>query len=304
MPKIDVSKVPVFTGSSYPKPHDAQMVGRSQQGIGDAAGLTQFGANLVRLAPGALSSLRHWHERQDEFLVVTEGTLVLVDDDGDTPLVPGDCCAFPAGDGNAHHLVNRSDQDAVFVVVGTRTEAEVGWYADLDMKVTVDSSGMRYTRRDGSALETGTEARPTTFADLSEWLSQALVTGDMSLYRKVFHMPHEIVPRNGKAYMVRTPDELKEDFDLYHAALKGQGITAITRHILSDSTPDSDTRVIEAEVRLMRGDTIAVTPFTTTFRMERREGRWAFSRVISSLGHITWTRGEGGITSDRRFELD
>ncbi|SMX46166.1 cupin domain-containing protein [Maliponia aquimaris] len=153
MPKIDLSRVPVSTGSSYPPPHDAAMAGRSAQRLGDASGLTQFGVNLVRLAPGAMSSLRHWHERQDEFLVVTEGALVLVDDTGETPLVPGDCCAFPAGDANGHHIVNRAETPGAFVVVGTRTESETGWYSDVDMKVEMADGRMRFLRRDGGELD-------------------------------------------------------------------------------------------------------------------------------------------------------
>lgn len=152
MPKIDLAKIPVREGSSYPAPHDAAMAGRSQQKLSDAAGLTQFGANLVRLAPGAMSSLRHWHARQDEFLVVTEGALTLVDDHGEAPLAPGDCCAFPAGDPNGHHIINRSDTEGAFVVIGTRTERETGWYSDLDLKVEVDAGEMRFSRRDGGEL--------------------------------------------------------------------------------------------------------------------------------------------------------
>jgi uncharacterized cupin superfamily protein len=121
--------------------------------LGDPVGLTQFGANLVRLEPGARSSLRHWHEEQDEFLVVTEGALVLVDDQGDTALAPGDCCAFPAGDANGHHIVNKSDAMGAFVVVGTRTPREVGWYSDVDMKVTSAAGKLTFTRRDGGPVE-------------------------------------------------------------------------------------------------------------------------------------------------------
>ncbi len=153
MPKIDIASVPTRTGSSYPGKLAEQMAGRSQQGLGDAGGLTQFGANLVRLAPKAASSLRHWHEKQDEFLIVTEGTLTLIDDNGETPLQVGDCCAFPAGDANGHHIVNFSDQDGAFLVVGTRTPTETGWYSDIDMMVTAENGEMSFTRKDGSAME-------------------------------------------------------------------------------------------------------------------------------------------------------
>ncbi|WP_299938688.1 cupin domain-containing protein [uncultured Pelagimonas sp.] len=153
MPKIDISAVPTRTGSSYPGKLADQMAGRSQQGLGDAGGLTQFGANLVRLAPKAASSLRHWHEKQDEFLIVIEGALTLIDDNGETPLKVGDCCAFPAGDANGHHIVNLSGQDGAFLVVGTRTPTETGWYSDIDMMVTAADGKMAFTRKDGSAME-------------------------------------------------------------------------------------------------------------------------------------------------------
>ncbi len=153
MPKIDIASVPIRTGSSYPGKLADQMAGRSQQGLGDAGGLTQFGANLVRLVPKSASSLRHWHEKQDEFLIVTQGALTLIDDNGETPLQVGDCCAFPAGDANGHHIVNLSDQVGAFLVVGTRTATETGWYSDMDMMVTATDGKMNFTRKDGSALE-------------------------------------------------------------------------------------------------------------------------------------------------------
>ncbi|CAM9895894.1 unnamed protein product [Ectocarpus sp. 12 AP-2014] len=152
MPKIDLNTVPVRIGSSYPAPHDMAMKGRRQQRLGDAAGLTQFGANLVRLAPGAMSSLRHWHERQDEFLVVTEGVLTLVDDTGETLLTRGDCCGFPAGDQNGHHIVNRSTAEGAFVVVGARTDRETGWYSDVDLRVEIEDGKMRFLRRNGAEV--------------------------------------------------------------------------------------------------------------------------------------------------------
>ena len=152
MPKIDLANVPVKTGSAYPGALSAKMDGRIQQRVGDAGGITQFGANLVTLAPGALSSLRHWHENQDEFLVMVSGELTLVDDNGDTPMCAGDCAAFPAGDDNGHHLINKSDKDGQFLVVGTHTDIETGWYSDEDMKVTADNDGFKFSRKDGTPL--------------------------------------------------------------------------------------------------------------------------------------------------------
>lgn len=152
MPKIDITALPFHHGSGYPAPHNKGFEARHQTALGDPYGITQFGVNLVRLEPGGQSSLRHWHVEQDEFLVVTEGALTLIDDDGETQLEPGDCCAFPANDGNGHHLVNKSQSDAAFVVVGTRTPTETGWYSDVDMKVTVDNGVFTFTRRDGSEV--------------------------------------------------------------------------------------------------------------------------------------------------------
>ena len=100
MPVIDKSKLTPRTGSIYPAPYDAEMAGRSSLRLGDAGGLTQFGANLVWLEPGAKSSLRHWHQNEDEFVMVTEGICTLIDDNGETPMGVGDCAAFPANDPN------------------------------------------------------------------------------------------------------------------------------------------------------------------------------------------------------------
>ena len=153
MQKIDHSVIPVKTGSSYPGKLSAQKDGRSQQSLSKASGLTQFGANLVTLAPGALSSLRHWHENQDEFLVVTSGVCTLIDEHGETDLHTGETAAFPAGDANGHHLVNKTNSPATFVVVGTHTPTERAHYSDIDMKVTVDQSGFNFTKKDGSPIE-------------------------------------------------------------------------------------------------------------------------------------------------------
>ncbi len=155
MPKIDLTTLPVKTGSSYPGTLANSMNGRSQIAVGKAAGLTQFGANIVVLAPGALSSLRHWHENQDEILAVLSGDLTLVDDTGETPLAAGDVAAFPAGDANGHHIINKSDSDGTFFVVGTHTPTETAWYSDIDMMVKADESGFHFTKKDGSPLSEG-----------------------------------------------------------------------------------------------------------------------------------------------------
>lgn len=153
MPKIDINALPVKTGSTYPAEYAARIGDRRQVRLGEASGLTQFGANLVTLGPGAMSSLRHWHEQQDEFLVVTQGVCTLIDDHGETRLYPGDCAAFPAGDANGHNIVNQTDQDAGFVVIGTHTATEAAHYSDIDMKVTARDGAVTFTRRDGTAFK-------------------------------------------------------------------------------------------------------------------------------------------------------
>lgn len=153
MPVIDLDQVPGSRGSGYPPPHNAGFEGRTTWRLGDAAGLTQFGANRVELAPGAMSSQRHWHEAQDEFLVVTQGICTLVDDDGAHDLHPGDCAAFPAGQANGHHIVNRTEAPCAFVVVGTRTPTETAWYSDIDMMARLQDGRFIFTRKDGTPIE-------------------------------------------------------------------------------------------------------------------------------------------------------
>ena len=150
MPVIDRSKIAPRTGSIYPSPYAEMMAGRSSLRLGDAGGLTQFGANLVTLAPGALSSLRHWHQNEDEFVMVTEGVCTLVQDEGETEMRSGDCAAFPAGHTNGHQFVNRTAQVARFLVVGTKARSEVATYSDVDLRVEMGGSKTRFTYKDGT----------------------------------------------------------------------------------------------------------------------------------------------------------
>jgi uncharacterized cupin superfamily protein len=123
---------------------------------GDAGGLTQFGANLVTLAPGATSSHRHWHEAQDEFLYVLEGEATVVEDDGPHVLGPGDGACWPAGAPNAHHVLNRADAPCRFLVVGTRTARDVVRYPDLGRTTYHDGKDWRVTDdRTGAVLRQG-----------------------------------------------------------------------------------------------------------------------------------------------------
>ena len=147
--KLDLSKVPVKTGSIYPAPYAEMMAGRSSLRLGDAGGLTQFGVNLVTLAPGALSSLRHWHLAEDEFVMVTQGSCIMVTDAGETVMGPGDCAAFPANSGDGHHFINRSAQPATFLVVGSKAKREVATYSDVDLMVTMEAGRATFTHKDG-----------------------------------------------------------------------------------------------------------------------------------------------------------
>jgi uncharacterized cupin superfamily protein len=152
MPKIDVAALPFVARIGYPPPHDKLVAGRSRKRLGDAANLTQFGVNLTKLEPGAVSSLRHWHDNQDEFVYLLEGELTLIEDDGETTLKAGDAAGFKAGVANGHHLVNRSDRDAVYLEIGSRTPRERVQFSDVDLAVVADEAGVHYSRKDGSPL--------------------------------------------------------------------------------------------------------------------------------------------------------
>jgi uncharacterized cupin superfamily protein len=149
MPKIDIAKLPLDTRTGYPAPFDRVVVGRERKRLGNAVGLDQFGVNLTTLKPGAASALRHWHEQEDELIFVLEGEVVLIEDDGETVLKPGDAAGFKANSPNGHHVVNKSSRDAVYLEVGTRSKYERAHYPDVDMMVVRDDKGMRYTHKNG-----------------------------------------------------------------------------------------------------------------------------------------------------------
>lgn len=153
MPKIAIEKIETITGTGYPPPYRPVVLGRAKKRLGDAGGLSQFGVNLTVLAPGAASALRHWHEREDEFVYVLSGEATLVEDSGESILKEGEAAAFPAGAANGHHLVNRSAADVVFLEVGTRAVTESVVYTDplVDLRAVKDETGWRYSRKDGRA---------------------------------------------------------------------------------------------------------------------------------------------------------
>jgi uncharacterized cupin superfamily protein len=132
--RIDLTTVPVHTGSSYPEPHGKPCASRARQRLGDAAGLIDFGVNLMRLPPGTWSSQRHWHAAEDEFIYVLEGEVVLVTDSGEEILCAGDSAGFKAGIKDGHHLQNRSPRDAIVLEIGSRKPTDEGEYSDIDMR--------------------------------------------------------------------------------------------------------------------------------------------------------------------------
>lgn len=153
MPKIDLDALSPDTVSGYPPELTAKRGPKSRLRLGAAAGLTQFGVNLSTLPPGSMSALRHWHENEDEFVMVVSGRATLIDNDGAHEMGPGDCAGFAAGVPNGHHFVNRSDADVVILEVGTRSADERGHYTDDDLAVVRRDGVNRFTRRDGSGFE-------------------------------------------------------------------------------------------------------------------------------------------------------
>ena len=151
MPKLDLEAIEATNRTGYPPPYSEPMAKRWYRRIAPAAGLEDFGVSQVVLEPGGISSQRHWHEGEDEFLVMIDGEAWLVEEDGETLLGPGDCAAFPKGVPNGHHLVNRSDASCTFVAVG-RVAVTDCHYPDVDMHL--DAKSGRFTRKDGSPFVT------------------------------------------------------------------------------------------------------------------------------------------------------
>jgi uncharacterized cupin superfamily protein len=146
MPKIILDAIPQSNATGYPPPFDAEVQGRWWRRLSPVSGLTDFGASHVVLKPGAWSSQRHWHNGEDEMVIMLSGEAVLIEDDSETVMKPGDCAVWPKGSTNGHHLVNRSDTDCSFVAIGGG-ERTGGGYSDIDMLFTADG---RYIRKDGT----------------------------------------------------------------------------------------------------------------------------------------------------------
>ncbi len=136
--------------SNYPEPFASRMKGRDKRPLGDLFGLMSFGVNLTRLAPGAQSALRHAHTVQDEFVYILEGRPTLFTDAGRTPLEPGMCAGFKGGSGDAHHLVNESDADVVYLEIGDRLPGDSGAYPDDDIEARRVEGRWAFAHKDGT----------------------------------------------------------------------------------------------------------------------------------------------------------
>lgn len=151
MPKLDLDAIPQTNRTGYPAPYDSDVAGRWYRRIARASGLTKLGASHVVLKPGAYSSQRHWHREEDELVVMLAGEAVLIEDEGETAVRPGDVLAWPAGVANGHRLHNRTSEDCVFIVIsGGDADKDSGEYPDIDMVFDPDG----YARKDGTRYPT------------------------------------------------------------------------------------------------------------------------------------------------------
>jgi uncharacterized cupin superfamily protein len=146
MPKIDLDSIEKTNRTGYPPPFDEPVAGRWQRAIATAGGLTELGARHVVLEPSAWSSQRHWHDGEDELLIMLSGTAVLIEDDGETELVAGDIAAWPKGVRNGHQLINRGTGPCSFICVSAGINSG-GGYSDIDLMFTADN---RYVHKDGT----------------------------------------------------------------------------------------------------------------------------------------------------------
>ena len=150
MPKLDGKAIPQSNATGYPAPFDHEVQGRHWRRLAPVGGLTHMGASHVVLRPGAWSSQRHWHEGEDELVIMLSGEAVLIEDGEEAVMRSGDVAAWPAGVANGHHLVNRTDRDCVFIAIGSGDKNGGGEYSDIDMKFEADG----YFHKDGTPYPT------------------------------------------------------------------------------------------------------------------------------------------------------
>ena len=150
LPALDPTTLAPRTDSGYPEPYRSRVLPRQKRQLGKALGLQQFGVNLTTLPPGKESSMRHWHTREEEFVYVLEGEVVLRTESGEQVLRAGSCAGFPAGSGDGHQLVNRSDRPALYLEVGTNDKADAVFYPEADMHYDPAVHPDKFTRKDGT----------------------------------------------------------------------------------------------------------------------------------------------------------
>jgi uncharacterized cupin superfamily protein len=152
LPAIDPADVPESNATTYPEPLRAPNQQRYNRRLGNHAGLKNFGVNLTRIVPGGQSSYRHAHSRQDEFIYVLEGEVIMETNAGSQVLGPGMCAGFPAGTGDAHRFVNRSNADVLLLVVGDRSGGDVISYPEVALHGQLGADGKYvFTRKDGTS---------------------------------------------------------------------------------------------------------------------------------------------------------
>ncbi|BBJ24317.1 cupin [Candidatus Nitrotoga sp. AM1P] len=151
---VTAAEVPARSKPSvYPEPFASRMVGREKRQLGEVFGLTNFGVNLTRLAPNAVSALRHAHTKQDEFVYILQGRPTLHTDEGRRQLSPGMCAGFKAGTGNGHRLINETPEEVVYLEVGDRTAGDVGSYPDDNLKAMLLEGKWKFVHKDGTPYE-------------------------------------------------------------------------------------------------------------------------------------------------------
>jgi len=149
-PALDPKDLPEQSSTGYPEPYKSRVAGRHKRRLGDAAGLKNFGVNLTRLDPGAESSMRHWHAKQDEFIYILEGEVTLVTDSGRQKLTPGMTAGFPAGKADGHQLVNETGKPVLYLEIGDRTPEDGATYSEVDMAARMIEGKWVFTHKDGS----------------------------------------------------------------------------------------------------------------------------------------------------------
>ena len=136
--------------SFYPEPFASRMLGRQKRQLGELFGLKNFGVNLTSLAANAVSSLRHSHTKQDEFVYIVQGRPTLHTDEGRLQLSPGMCVGFRAGTGSAHHLRNETTDDVLYLEIGDRTPGDEVTYPDDDLQIVRVDGKTQHAHKDGT----------------------------------------------------------------------------------------------------------------------------------------------------------